>query len=138
MATDPQPMFFLNLPVKDLGRATTFYEALGYSKNSQFSDANASSMVISDTLVVMLLAEPFFSTFTSKKIADTATSTEALLGLSAPTREAVDAAVETALAAGGAQGNPTQDHGFMYSRSFQDPDGHIWEIIWMDDAHVEH
>jgi len=83
MATNPQPMFFLNLPVKDLGKATTFYEGLGYSKNTQFSDENASSMVISDTIVVMLLAEPFFKTFTTKGIADTSTSTEALLGLSA-------------------------------------------------------
>ena len=97
MATNPQPMFFLNLPVKDLGKATTFYEGLGYSKNTQFSDENASSMVISDTIVVMLLAEPFFKTFTTKGIADTSTSTEALLGLSAETREAVDALVDKAL-----------------------------------------
>ena len=137
MATNPQPMFFLNLPVKDLGKATTFYEGLGYSKNTQFSDENASSMVISDTIVVMLLAEPFFKTFTTKGIADTSTSTEALLGLSAETREAVDALVDKALATGGSEGNATQDHGFMYSRSFQDPDGHIWEIVWMNPENIE-
>ncbi|MFC8931839.1 VOC family protein [Rhodococcus sp. NPDC057135] len=137
MATNPQPMFFLNLPVRDLGKATTFYEALGYSKNTQFSDENASSMVISDTIVVMLLAEPFFKTFTTKGIADTSTSTEALLGLSAETREAVDTIVDKALASGGSEGNATQDHGFMYSRSFQDPDGHIWEIVWMNPENIE-
>ena len=130
-------MFFLNLPVKDLGKATAFYEGLGYAKNPQFSDDNASSIVISDEIVVMLLAEPFFKTFTSKEIADTTTSTEALLGLSAETREAVDTIVDKALATGGSAGNATQDHGFMYSRSFQDPDGHIWEIIWMDQSQVQ-
>lgn len=77
MATNPQPMFFLNLPVKDLGKATNLYKVLGYSKNTQFSDENASLLVISDTIVVMLLAEPFFKTFTTKGIADTSTSTEA-------------------------------------------------------------
>ncbi len=91
-------------------------------------------MVISDTIVVMLLAEPFFKTFTTKGIADTSTSTEALLGLSAETREAVDALVDKALETGGSE---TQDHGFMYSRSFQDPDGHIWEIIWMNPENIE-
>ena len=92
---------------------------------------------VPDTIVVMLLAEPFFKTFTTKGIADTSTSTEALLGLSAETREAVDALVDKALATGGSEGNATQDHGFMYSRSFQDPDGHIWEIIWMNPENIE-
>ncbi|MGC0362705.1 putative lactoylglutathione lyase [Rhodococcus sp. 27YEA15] len=129
-------MFFLNLPVKDLSTATAFYEGLGYSKNPQFSDENATSIVISDTIVVMLLVEPFFKTFTTKEISDTATSTEALLGLSAESREAVDTIVDKALATGGSEGNALQDHGFMYSRSFQDPDGHIWEIIWMDESQI--
>jgi uncharacterized protein len=126
-------MIFVNLPVSDLERATAFYEAVGAVKNPQFSDHTASGMVISDTIHVMLLTHEKFSQFTTKKIADSRTTTEVLLCLSADSRDDVDGTVAKAAAAGGrADPGPTQDYGFMYGRSFEDPDGHIWEIMWMD------
>lgn len=126
-------MIFVNLPVSDLERATAFYEAVGAVKNPQFSDHTASGMIISDTIHVMLLTHEKFSQFTTKKIADSRTTTEVLLCLSADNREEVDGTVAKASAAGGrADPGPTQDYGFMYGRSFEDPDGHIWEIMWMD------
>lgn len=125
---------YVNLPVKDLGKATAFYEALGYELNPQFSDENASAVVISEHIVVMLLAEPFFSTFTKKEIADATKTTESILCLSAESREAVDALVDKAFESGGSLSNDPMDEGFMYGRSFQDPDGHQWEVMWMDVA----
>ncbi|MGO4387565.1 VOC family protein [Microvirga sp. 2YAF29] len=126
-------MIFVNLPVSDLARATAFYEAVGAVKNPQFSDHTASGMVISETIHVMLLTHEKFSQFTTKKIADSRTTTEVLICLSADSREEVDGTVAKATAAGGrADPGPTQDYGFMYGRSFEDPDGHIWEIMWMD------
>ena len=126
-------MIFVNLPVSDLERATAFYEAVGAVKNPQFSDHTASGMVISETIHVMLLTHEKFSQFTTKKIADARTTTEVLNCLSADSRDEVDGMVAKATAAGGrADPGPTQDYGFMYGRSFEDPDGHIWEIMWMD------
>ncbi|WP_075744174.1 MULTISPECIES: VOC family protein [Actinoalloteichus] len=126
------PMIFVNLPVKDLGRATTFYQELGFTRNPQFSDENASCMVISDAIYVMLLVEPFFSTFTTKPVADATRSTETILALSAEDRAAVDRLADAALAAGGVSDTETMDEGSMYLRGFQDLDGHQWEVTWMD------
>jgi len=126
-------MIFVNLPVSNLARATAFYEAIGATKNPQFSDDTASGMVISETIHVMLLTHDKFRQFTPKAIADARTTSEVLICLSAESREAVDSYVTRAKAAGGtADPSPQQDYGFMYGRSFEDPDGHIWEVMWMD------
>jgi predicted lactoylglutathione lyase len=123
---------FVNLPVKDLGRTMQFFAALGFGFNERFTGENAACLVISDTISAMLLAEPFFSTFTDKQIVDTRASTEAILALSLDSRAHVDEIADKALAAGGQPSQPTQDHGFMYTRSFQDLDGHLWEVFHMD------
>jgi len=126
-------MIFVNLPVTDLARATAFYEAIGAVKNGQFSDDTASCMVFSDTIHAMLLTHDKFRQFTSKKIADAKTTSEVLICVSAESRDGVDDMVNKAKAAGGsADPGPKQDYGFMYGRSFEDPDGHIWEVMWMD------
>ena len=128
-------MIFVNLPVSDLSHATAFYRSIGAEKNEQFSDGTASCMVFSETIYVMLLTHDKFRQFTPKKIADAKTSSEVLICISADSRAAVDDMVGNAQAAGGvADPGPKQDHGFMYGRSFEDPDGHIWEIMWMDVA----
>ncbi|MDQ0381618.1 VOC family protein [Amycolatopsis thermophila] len=130
-------MIFVNLPVADLDRAKKFWADLGYEFNPQFTDENAACLVFSDTIFAMLLRTEFFTTFTGKQIADSAKSTEVLLGLSAESREAVDALVDKAVAAGGRESRDPMDHGVMYQRSFEDPDGHTWEIIWMDPANIQ-
>jgi uncharacterized protein len=128
-------MIFVNLPVSDLARATAFYEAVGAHKNEQFCDGTASCMVFSETIYAMLLTHEKFSQFTPKKIADAKTVSEVLICLSADNREGVDEMVGKAKAAGGiVDPCPKQDYGFMYGRSFEDPDGHIWEVMWMDVA----
>ena len=130
-------LVFINLPVTDLPRTTAFYEAIGARKNEQFCDDTASCMVFSDTIHVMLLTHDKFRHFTPKKIADAKTSSEVLICLSAADRGAVDAMVGNAEIAGGnADPSPPQDHGCMYGRSFEDPDGHIWEVMWMDMAAI--
>ena len=126
-------MIFLNLPVSDLPRATAFYEAVGAVKNLQFSDHTASCMVFSDTIYVMLLTHDKFRQFAPKAIADSRTTNEVLICLSADSRDAVDDVVGKAKGAGGnADPTPQHDHGFMYGRSFEDPDGHGWQVMWMD------
>ncbi len=126
-------LVFINLPVADLERADAFYEAIGAVKNPQFSDHTATCMVISETIHAMLLTHDKFRQFTPKTIADARETTEVLICLSAGSREEVDATVAKAAAAGGrADPGPQQDYGFMYGRSFEDPDGHIWEVMWMD------
>lgn len=125
---------FVNLPVRDLDRSKAFFTALGYANNPQFTDENAACIVISDTIYVMLLVEPFFQGFTRKTICNARTHTEAILCLSAESRAGVDALAEKALAAGGSETLEAKDYGFMYQRSFQDPDGHQWEVVHMDDA----
>ncbi|HEY4835034.1 MAG TPA: VOC family protein [Bradyrhizobium sp.] len=128
-------MIFINLPVSDLARATAFYQAVGAEKNEQFSDGTASCMVLSETIHVMLLTHDKFRQFTPKQIADAKTSSEVLICISADSRGAVDEIVDKASAAGGgADPSPKQDFGVMYGRSFEDPDGHIWEVMWMDVA----
>ncbi|WP_162913119.1 VOC family protein [Rhodospirillaceae bacterium SYSU D60014] len=126
-------LIFVNLPVSDLERATAFYEAVGAEKNEQFCDGTASCMVFSETIHAMLLTHDKFRQFTPKKIADAKTTSEVLICLSADSRDSVDAMVGKAEAAGGSiDPCPKQDYGFMYGRSFEDPDGHIWEVMWMD------
>jgi predicted lactoylglutathione lyase len=126
-------LIFINLPVGDLARATAFYQAVGASKNPQFSDDTASCMVFSDTIHAMLLTHDKFRQFTPKQISDAKTTSEVLICISADSREAVDQVVSRAAGAGGtADPSPKQDFGFMYGRSFEDPDGHIWEVMWMD------
>ena len=123
---------FVNLPVKDLQKAIEFFTKLGFSFNPQFTDENATCMIISEDIFVMLLVEKFFKTFTKKEIADTSRFTEAIIALSADSREKVDELVDKAFAAGATESNFTTDQGFMYGRSFQDLDGHLWEVMWMD------
>ena len=126
-------MIFVNLPVTDLERSIAFYEAVGGTKNPQFSDDTAACIVFSETIHAMLLTHDKYRQFTSKPIADTHATSSALICLSADSREAVDSIVESAEGAGG-RGDPgqKQDYGFMYGRSFEDPDGHHWEVMWMD------
>jgi predicted lactoylglutathione lyase len=127
-------MIFVNLPVKDVAASTAFYQAIGATKDERFSQpGQAASMQFSDTIVFMLLSHDFFGGFSPKPIADAHQSTEVLLCMSQDSREAVDAITEAAAKAGGkADIRPPQDHGFMYGRSFEDPDGHIFEPMYMD------
>jgi uncharacterized protein len=126
-------MIFVNLPVKDIVAATRFYEAIGCTKNADFSDEKASSMMWSDAITFQLLAEPYFKTFTTKDIADAHHVCEVLLAVSMDSRAEVDSIAEAAAAAGGkADIRPAMDMGFMYNRAFQDPDGHVFEAVWMD------
>ena len=126
-------MIFVNLPVTNLERSTAFYEAVGGEKNPQFSDATASCIMFSDTIFAMLLTHDKFMQFAPRPIADAHSAAQVLLCLTADSRDDVDAVVTRAVRAGAkADPTPQQDHGFMYGRSFEDPDGHIWEITWMD------
>ena len=124
---------FINLPVGDLTKSMGFYEAIGASNNPQFTDDSAACMVFSEAIHVMLLTHDRWRSFTSKSIPDAHKSAQVMLALSAETKAAVSQLVEKAAAAGGkADPLPTQDFGFMFGRSFEDPDGHIWETMWMD------
>ena len=126
-------MIFVNLPVSDLPRSKAFYEAIGFTNNPQFTNDSAAAMVWSDNIYVMLLKHEFWKTFTDKAIPDAHQSAQVFLCLSHDSRDSVDAIVARAGAAGGRrEPTPTQDHGFMYGSSFEDPDGHIWENNWMD------
>lgn len=128
---------FVNLPVKDLNKSVAFFTKLGFSFNAQFTNENATCMVISEDIFVMLLIEPFFKNFTKKEIADATKTTESIICLSAESRAEVDEMVSRALAAGGAAPNEKQDHGYMYGHGFEDIDGHLWEVMWMDPAAVQ-
>ncbi|WP_332826763.1 VOC family protein [Ramlibacter sp.] len=125
---------FVNLPIKDMERSQAFFRALGFSFNPQFTNEQGACMVISEDIFTMLLVEPFFQTFTKKPIADAKKSTEVLVCLSCDSRDEVDALVKKAIAAGGTAPNAPQDHGFMYAHGFEDLDGHVWELVWMDPA----
>ncbi|GBU19970.1 MULTISPECIES: VOC family protein [Methylobacterium] len=125
-------MIFVNLPVRDLPAARTFFGALGFSFNEQFSDDAAACMVVSETIFVMLLTEPRFRDFITGEIADGFKVKEVLTCLSAESREAVDDMLAKALAAGARPWKPAMDYGFMYGISFQDLDGHVWEVMHMD------
>ena len=123
---------FVNLPVKDLNKSIEFFTKLGFTFNPQFTDENATCMVIGENIFAMLLTEPFFKTFTKKDICDSSKSTEAILAIDAASRKDVDEMVNNAVNAGGLEPKETQDHGWMYGRSFQDIDGHLWEVLYMD------
>jgi uncharacterized protein len=128
-------MIFVNLPVRDLAASTAFYVALGGEVNPQFSDEQAKSVMLSDAIGVMILTHDRYRQFTQRPIGDARRESYALLALSVDSRDAVNATVNRASAAGGrADPNPQQDHGFMVNRTVEDPDGNIWEIIWMDTA----
>ncbi len=123
---------FVNLPVKDLKASIEFFTRLGYSFNQQFTDETATCMIISDEIYAMLLTHDKFKMFTPKEICDATKSSEVLICLSCESREQVDEMVGKAVAAGGTIYNQPQDHGFMYGHGYQDLDGHIWELMWMD------
>lgn len=123
---------FVNLPVKDLNKSKEFFAKLGFAFNPQFTNQNAACMIISEDNYAMLLVESFFKTFTKKEIVDAKKNTEVLIALSAENKAKVDETLGKALAAGAKEPRAPQDHGFMYGRSFEDPDGHNWEIFWMD------
>jgi predicted lactoylglutathione lyase len=125
-------LIFLNLPVADLPRAKAFYEAIGATANPTFTDDTAACMVLSDVIHVMLLTHEKFAQFTPKRIADARETSEVLLCISLDSREAVDEITEKALAAGASEPNERDEYGFMYGRSFEDPDGHMWGPMWMD------
>ena len=131
-------MIFVNLPIAQLARSTVFYQALGATKNPKFSDETSACMVFSEAIHVMLLTHEKYRHFTSRPIADARATSSALIALSFDSREDVNATLDRAVAAGGlADPNPVQDHGFMFGRSVQDPDGHVWEIFWMEPAAAE-
>jgi predicted lactoylglutathione lyase len=132
-------MIFINLPVADLDRSVAFYEAIGGRKEPKFSNEQAAMIVLSDTIHVMLLTHDFYMTFTGKPIADAHQSSQVLLAISADSTGEVDATIDKASVAGGvADPGPKQDMGgMMYGRSFEDPDGHHWEVVWMDASAAE-
>jgi predicted lactoylglutathione lyase len=127
---------FVNLPVKDLKKSKSFFEELGYSFNPQFTNDDGACLVISDTIFAMLLTEPFFKTFTRKALIDATKNTEVILAISVEAKGKVDELVNNALMAGATKSNDPQDHGWMYSRSFQDLDGHLWEVFYADPAGI--
>ena len=129
-------MIFVNLPVSDLDRAKAFYAGLGFSFNEQFSDERTASVVISESIVVMLLTRDRFADFVPGTVGDPAEGTTQLNALSVDSREEADELLSRALASGGKPWQPTQDLGFMYGTSFTDPDGHVWETVWMDPAQI--
>jgi uncharacterized protein len=125
---------FVNLPVADVATSRTFFGALGFSFNEQFSDENTVCLVIEENIFAMLMTPARFGDFVVGEVADPQKTTEVLLALSADSRDEVDRLKASALAHGGAEWKPNQDHGFMYGCSFTDPDGHVWEAVWMDPA----
>jgi uncharacterized protein len=123
---------FVNLPVKDLERSVQFFTKLGYTFDPQFTDDHATCMIVGDDIFVMLLVESFFKTFTTKAVCDATKSTEVLLALSMDSRAKVDELVAKAVAAGATTPVEPKDHGFMYQHGYQDLDGHLWELFYMD------
>lgn len=128
---------FVNLPVKDLETTKKFFNEIGFQFNPQFTNEEAACLVISEHIFAMLQTEQHFKSFTNKEITDTSSHAEVILAFSAESREQVDDIVSRALAAGGTKYNDPVDHGFMYGWSFQDPDGHLWEVLYMDPAAIE-
>jgi predicted lactoylglutathione lyase len=123
---------FINLPVKDLGKSMAFFRGLGFSFNPQFTDEKAASMIVSENIFVMLLTESYFKTFINTEVCDAHTATEVLIALDAASKDEVGQLVSKALSLGGKLYAQPQDHGWMYQHSFADPDGHKWEIAYMD------
>jgi uncharacterized protein len=132
MAKKTSRKLFVNLAVRDLPRSVDFFTELGFTFNPNFTDETATCMIVSEEAFVMLLVANRFADFTKKQICDNSTHTEALLSISCESRAEVDALVAKAVAAGGKHAMEPQDHGFMYGWSFYDPDGHHWEVFWMD------
>jgi uncharacterized protein len=130
-------MIFPNLAVENLDRSVVFFTKLGFTFDERFTDETATAMIVNDGASVMLLVKDRFADFTKKQIVDPRTHTEAIIALSAESREDVDDFADKALAAGGSPSNEPMEMGFMYGRSFQDPDGHLWEIFWMDPKALE-
>jgi uncharacterized protein len=124
---------YVNLPVKDLNKTVEFFTKLGFTFNPQFTDENATCMIIDSNIFVMLLVEKYFGTFTKKAISDTTKDTEVIIALATESREKVDEMLSNVLKAGGSEPREAQDHGWMYGRSFQDINGHLWEVIYMDE-----
>jgi predicted lactoylglutathione lyase len=127
---------FVNLPVKDLKKSINFFTQLGFSFNPQFTDEQATCMIVGENIFAMLLVEERFKDFTKKPISDAKKSTEVLLALDAPSRAEVDAMIRNAVKAGGSTYSDPQDHGWMYGHSFADLDGHQWEILYMDESAI--
>ncbi len=125
-------MIFPNLPVTDLAKTKDFFGQLGFEFDARFTDDTAAAMVVSDEAVVMLVSEAMFNGFTGKQVCDPATHAETMIGLSAESRDEVDELLDKALSAGAQPHGDTMDEGPMYSRGFQDPDGHIWSVIYLD------
>lgn len=128
---------FVNLPVKDLGKSMGFFTALGYKFNKQFTDETAACMIVSDDIYVMLLTHAKFRDFTPREICDPTRSTEVIVCLSCQSRADVEEMVRKAIGAGGSTYAEHKDYGFMYQHGFQDPDGHIWELVWLDPSAVK-
>lgn len=128
---------FMNLPVKELKRSMAFYESLGWKHNPQFTDATAASIVVSEDIYVMLLTHEKFRQFTSKQIADSSKTAQMLIALSVDSKDDVHRIVDAAVKSGAAEPRPLTDYGFMMLRTFEDPDGHTWEVFFMDPAHVQ-
>lgn len=137
MAQKKSRKVFVNLSVRDLQKSMSFFKELGFEFNAQFTDEKAACMVLSEEGYVMLLSEPFFKTFTKNALCDTKTHTEGVFALSCDSREEVDELLRIALASGGRAAMPATDHGFMYSTSFYDLDGHHWELVWMDPKAIQ-
>ena len=127
---------FINLPVKDLQKTNAFYKGLGFEFNPHFSNEAATCMQINDQAWVMLLTEAYFKTFTKKEISDASRTTEVLVAIDQKSKEEVDRFIDKVQQLGGTEARGIQDLGFMYSRAFNDPDGHIWEVFWMDPAQI--
>ncbi|RJQ15692.1 glyoxalase/bleomycin resistance/extradiol dioxygenase family protein [Candidatus Woesearchaeota archaeon] len=124
---------FVNLPVKDLSKTIKFFSTLGFTFNPKFTDKKAACMIIGENIYSMLIVEKFFKTFTPKKISDAKKTTEVLLALAVESRKKVDEIINKAVKAGGKEPRKPQDHGWMYGRSFEDLDGHIWEVFYMNE-----
>jgi predicted lactoylglutathione lyase len=127
---------FVNLPVGDLDKTVAFFSKLGFSFNAQFTDENATCMIVGEDIFVMLLVEKFFKTFTHKEICDATSSTEVIVSLSVDSRESVDEMIRKAIAAGATTPNEAKDYGFMYQHGFQDLEGHLWEIFSMEPSAI--
>jgi predicted lactoylglutathione lyase len=137
MATQTSRKMFVNLAVKNLDASVDFFTKLGFSFNPQFTDESATCMIVGEDAFVMLLVEDRLKDFTKKELADPTTQTEAILAVSAESREQVDELADRALEIGGSRANDPIEIDFMYGRSFQDPDGHLWEVFWMDPSAID-
>ena len=127
---------FVNLPVKDLSKTINFFTKLGFKFNPKFTDKNAACLIIGENIFAMLLVEKFFKTFTKKEICDTERSTESILALAVDSKEEVDEILKKVIKAGGKEPRDSQDHGWMYGRSFEDIDGHLWEVFYMNESEM--